>query len=131
MPDTQTITLILRWLVVLAMFACAREAWLITKLLENRRFIRIVKKIAVGLIVFAFARLAASIIDNYLSFGVGVLSNVVNYAFYFWILYYFHKQRRRLKSEMVGADGRRRVSGAINDILDEMKYELDKHATAG
>jgi hypothetical protein len=129
--ETQITTLILRWLVVVAMLAVAYEAWAITTLLENQRLIRIVKKIANGLIVFAIARLFASIADNYVGFGIGVCSNVINYAFWIWVFWYFHRQKKRLQSESIGPDGRRRLSNSIDEILDELRYEREKLITGG
>lgn len=129
--ETQLLTLILRWLVVIAMLAVAREAWHITAMLENQRLIKIVKKIAKGLVVFAIARLVASFADNYIGFGIGISSNVVNYAFWIWVFWYFHRQKKRLQSETIGPDGRRRLSASIDEILDELKYEREKLITGG
>lgn len=129
--DTAWITLILRLLVVAAMLFCAWEAGRITNLLDNKRLIRIVKKITYGLIFFAVARLVASFADNYIGFGIGLFSNVINYSFWAWVYWYFRKQRRRLQDETFTPDIRSRVSATIDELLDDMRLEYQKLTTRG
>ncbi|HEX9962056.1 MAG TPA: hypothetical protein VGB00_14060 [Pyrinomonadaceae bacterium] len=129
--DTAFWTLILRWLVVAAMLFCAWEAGRITTMLDNKRLIRIVRKIAKGLAFFALARLAASFVDDYVGFGIGLFSNLVNYAFWGWIYWYFRRQRRRLQDETFTPQIRLRLSRSIDEVLDDMRLEYQKLTTKG
>jgi len=118
--DIALITLLLRWAVVILMFWCAAEVWGTTTALQNKALRRIVKKIALGIFAFGAGRLFASLFDNYLAFDIGIFSNLVNYGFWCWILYYVRKNRIKIQSEVVGAQGRQRLSELVSDILIEM-----------
>jgi uncharacterized protein YacL len=123
------ITLFLRWTVVILMLWCGLEIWRTTTSLQSKSLKQIVKKIALGVIAFAVGRLVASLLDNYLAYDIGIFSNIANYAFWFWVLFYVYKNRKRVQSEAIGDVGRERLSNFINEIIVEMKLERDRHIT--
>ena len=123
------ITLVLRWLVVFLALLIAQEAWRIFALLENVRLSRIVGKIYKTFLFFGIARFVASLLDNYLDYGIGIFSNIVNDCFFIWIFLYFRRQRLRLKSDSFTPDSRRRISTVIDELLDELSLEKEKLGT--
>ena len=124
--DWTVIMLMVRLLVVVFMALCAYECWRTTKLIANYRLKKIVKKIALCIVAFSVGRLAASFFDSQLHDGIGIFSNLVNYAFWIWILYYLKKNRKRIESEDVGSGGRQRLSEAIDEIIIEIKLERQR-----
>lgn len=118
--EIQVATFFLRLSVAVLMLWCALECWRTTKLLQNNSLKRIIKKIAFGIFAFAVGRLAALLLDNWLALGIGIFSNIVNYGFWFWVLYYLWKNRKHIQSESVGTEGRQRLSVLIDEFLVEI-----------
>lgn len=127
--DITVITLLLRWSVVVAMAVCAFIISRITKLIGNWQLSRIVKRIGVGIGLFALGRFIASIIDGYTGSSIGIVSNIVNWAFWAWVLWGLIKLNQTLKSEEIGGDGRDRISDSIAAIISEMRLEYHKLKT--
>lgn len=122
-------TMVLRLIVVFLALIIAQEAWRIFGLLDNARLSRIVRKIYMTFLLYGICRFLATFADNYLDYGIGIFSNIVNDGFFIWIYIYFRRQRKRLESDSFTPDNRRRISGIIDELLDELRLEKEKLST--
>lgn len=105
--DKDLITLILRLVVVGWVTFCAVISRLIAKAVGNQQLQKLSNKLFWCFVFFAFARLFAAALDDWLNYSVGIFSNIVNNGFYFLIAYMLLKLYWRLteKEEIEQADG--------------------------
>lgn len=119
--ETSTIEFILRMLSTIFIIPTVYELWKVVDLINNKQFVKIMKKIGFSIVFFILANFLGIIIDYYLQFGITIFGYIITLGFWVWVAYYMHHQRIIFQSEQLGNEGRRRVSKSINDIINEMK----------
>lgn len=125
---TEYLQLLARILGALVVLPAVWEAWQISRLLQNISVGKLVKKITLGLAILVLSRIIASYADNFFGFSNFPFTGyLVNALFWLWVAWHLYRQRVAIASELMGIEGRRRVSQYIDEIIKEIEQVRLQH----
>lgn len=118
--DTYDLTFLLRLFFVFLCLLIAREAYLIQNLIESKRLTKLFYMVTIFFVSFALGRLIASLIDNYLEFSIGYISNLVNISAYLLLFAVLKRQRHTIQRLEHDTSGQKKITELIESLVNEM-----------